>query len=236
MDQVPTIRLEHLTKDQIRAYILADNRLAELAGWDREILATELQYLSVIDAFEITVIGFEVAEIDHIIEEAARRPDPDDDFSADELGPAVTEPGDVWILGKHRLLCGNSLKNDSYVVLMEKRRAGAVFSDPPCNVQINGHAGGNGAIQHREFAMASGEMSEPEFISFLSTALKLLCRYSVDGSVHFICMDWRHLYELLAAGREAYDALLNLCVWAKNAAGIGAPLARKLNLSMGIGK
>lgn len=223
MDQVPTICIEDLTDDEIRAYILADNKLAELAGWDREILAIELQYLCALeDVLDIAVTGFEITEIDQILGEVAKAADPDDDFSTDEQGSPATEPGDLWILDKHRLLCGNALNNDSYSTLMGKQRASVVFSDPPYNVRINGHAGGNGAIQHREFAMASGEMTEPEFISFLSTVLKLFCRYSVNGSVHYICMDWRHLHELLAAGREAYDALINLCVWTKNAAGMGS--------------
>lgn len=223
LETVPTICIEGLSDDEIRAYILADNRLAELAGWDREILAIELQYLSTLENdFDITVIGFEIPEIDLIINEEVKRSDPDDNFSADEQGSHVTDFGDLWILGKHRVLCANALESEFYSLLMEKRRASALFTDPPYNVRINGHAGGNGAIQHREFAMASGEMTEAEFVCFLHTALKLFCRFSDSGSVHYICMDWRHLYELLAAGREVYDALVNLCVWAKDSAGMGS--------------
>jgi len=223
MDQVPTICIEHLAPDQVRAYILADNKLAELAGWDREMLAIELQHLFTLeDVFDIAITGFEVPEIDLILGEGKRKSDPEDDFAADEEGPSVTELGDLWKLGKHRLLCGNALKRDSYSDLMDKRRASAVFTDPPYNVPINGHAGGKGKIQPREFAMAVGEMSEPEFISFLSTVFGWLCRYSADGAVHFIFMDWRHLHEILAAGRQAYDSLLNLCVWSKDAPGMGS--------------
>lgn len=223
-EMVPTILIEHLTPNQIRAYILADNRLAELAGWDQEILAIEFEYLCALgDVLDVTVTGYEVPEIDQILEASPEESeDPEDELPDLPQGPAVTEPGDLWIVGKNRLYCGNALQNDSYSLLMGKRRASAVFSDPPYNVRINGHAGGNGAIQHREFAMASGEMSEPEFISFLSTVFGRFCRYSSDGSVHYIFMDWRHLYELLSAGRQTYDALLNLCVWAKNAGGMGS--------------
>jgi DNA modification methylase len=223
LDQVPTICLEDLTDDQIRAYILADNKLAELAGWDQEILATELEYLYTLeDTLDIAVTGFEVAEIDLILEEGKRTPDPDDDCSAEEEGPSVSEPGDLWRMGKHKVQCGDALSDDSYSILMGKQRVSAVFTDPPYNVRIKGHAGGNGAIQHREFAMASGEMTELEFLSFLSRVLGFSCRYSVDGSVHYICMDWRHLYQVLAAGRDVYDSLLNLCVWSKDAAGMGS--------------
>jgi DNA modification methylase len=104
---------------------------------------------------------------------------------------------------------------------MGSKRAGVVFTDPPWNVAIDGHVCGNGSVRHREFEMASGEMSEPEFISFL-TGLRLLARYSAVGSVHYVCMDWRHMSELLAAGKQVYDSVLNLCVWTKNSGGMGS--------------
>jgi 16S rRNA G966 N2-methylase RsmD len=105
---------------------------------------------------------------------------------------------------------------------MATHRANVVFVDPPYNVPIQGHASGNGSVHHREFAMASGEMNEAEFVAFLSTSLRLLARHSAGGAVHFICIDWRHMGELLAAGRQIYDALLNLCVWTKNNGGMGS--------------
>jgi len=217
---VPTIRLENLSADQIRAYALADNRLAENAGWDKSILAIELQHLLTIENdFEVTITGFEIPEIDLILQEANSKPDSDDVFDIDGAEQIVTQSGDLWLLGKHRILCGNALRQDSYVTLMGSRRAAAVFVDPPYNVPIDGHATGNGSVRHREFQMASGEMSEAEFVAFLTTSLRLLIRYSEGSSVHFICMDWRHMGELLAAGKQIYDALLNLCVWTKNNGG-----------------
>lgn len=222
MEQVPTIRLENLTPEQIRAYILADNKLAENAGWDRSILAIELQHLLTLDEqSDITVTGFEIPEIDLILQEA-QTPDPGDDLPFEVAGPAVTEPGDLWQLGRHRILCGNSLHDDSYKALMGGRRAAVVFADVPYNVPIQGHVCGKGSVQHREFQMVSGEMSEAEFVAFLSTALRLLANHSTPGSVHFICQDWRHMKELLAAGGEAYDSLLNLCVWVKDNGGMGS--------------
>jgi len=223
MHEVPTIRLEGLTADQIRAYIIADNRLAEKAGWDNSILAIELQHLLTIDSdLDVTLTGFEVPEIDLILSQGEVRPDCDDDFDFDRKNQTVCQSGDLWLLGKHRVLCGNSLDESSYRTLMVARRANVVFIDPPYNVPIEGNVSGHGSIHHSEFAMASGEMNEVEFVAFLTTSLRLLARYSTSGSIHFICMDWRHSAELLAAGNQIYEAFLNLCVWVKNNGGIGS--------------
>jgi len=223
MTGVPTIRLESLTETQIRAYVLADNKLAEKAGWDESILAIELQHLLTIDlGFDVTVTGFEVPEIDLIIQEATSKPSADDELESAPAGPPITRPRDLWQLGKHRVLCGNSLEETAYTRLMNGRQADVIFVDPPYNVAIDGHVSGNGSIRHREFQMASGEMSEEEFIRFLTTSLGLLARHSKIGSVHYVCMDWRHTGELLVAGKQCYDSLLNLSVWAKDKGGMGS--------------
>lgn len=225
IDEVPTILLDHLTNDQIRAYIIADNQLALNAGWDKEILAIELEYLLTIENpdLEVTVTGFEVPEIDAILEEARASSDPQDELPealADQ--PAVARPGDLWTLGKHRLFCGSALHKQTYEMLMGTRRAAAVFTDPPYNVKINGHATGNGSIHHREFSMAAGEMTGAEFIAFLDNSLRLMAHFSAANSLHYVCIDWRHLPELLAAGKQNYEELVNLCVWAKDNAGMGS--------------
>jgi DNA modification methylase len=137
-------------------------------------------------------------------------------------GPPVSRIGDLWILGQNRVLCASSLEAASYQILMQGKRATMVFTDPPYNVAIEGHVGGKGAIQHREFTMASGEMTEDQFTEFLAQACKLLAANSIDGSLHFVCMDWRHVSELLSAGKQAYTELKNLCVWAKDNAGMGS--------------
>jgi DNA modification methylase len=223
MERVPTIQLENLNEDQIRAYVLADNRLAEKAGWDQNILAIELQHLLTIDSdFDVTITGFEVPEIDLILEESNSKPDTDDIFAVPDTGPPVTQSNDLWMLGKHRILCSNSMAKASYDVLMVRQRADVVFSDPPYNVAIDGNVSGKGAVHHREFAMASGELTEAEFIAFLARTLGHLVRYSRNRSVHFICMDWRHIGELCTAGRQIYDELLNVCVWVKDNAGMGS--------------
>jgi DNA modification methylase len=225
IDEVPTIQIEHLNQNQLRAYVLADNRLAEKAGWDKSILAIELQYLINLDTnFDVTLTGFDVPEIDLIIEEAnsGSKPDQDDQFVIPGTSSAISHAGDLWLLGRHRLLCGNSLEGRCFELLMGSQRADVVFTDPPYNVPIDGHATGNGSVHHPDFAMASGEMNEAEFIDFLTMSFRLLARHSRRGSVHFVCMDWRHMGELLSAGKQIYGKLLNLCVWAKDNAGMGS--------------
>jgi DNA modification methylase len=226
LDQVPTVRLSAMSEAEIRAYVIADNRLAENAGWNRALLGLELQYLTELEIdFDVTVTGFDLPEIDLLIGElslSANDNDPADALVAVAAGPAVTHPGDVWQIGRHRLICGDSTKAETYQQLLGDVRAQMVFTDPPYNVPIAGHVGGLGAIQHREFAMASGEMSQAEFTAFLQSVFGHLATYSVDGAIHFQCMDWRHVAEILAAGTAAYSELKNICVWAKNNGGMGS--------------
>ena len=221
MSEVPTILLTHLTKDQIRAYVIADNQLALNAQWDASILAIELQHLLTVETdFDITITGFEVPEIDLILQRASEVRDQEDPVDASQADPAVSELGDLWALGHHRIYCGNSLLETSFACLLDGRQADMVLCDPPYGVPILGHV--TSATKHREFAMGCGEMTSEEFIQFLSQALQLLARHSKNGSVHFIFMSWHHLQELLVAGRQVYAALLNIVVWAKDRAGMGS--------------
>jgi len=179
--------------------VIADNRLAEKAGWDDETLAIELQALIALD-FDVELTGFETAEIDLLIEglEAPGVQDGGDRIpEAGDLGPPVSRPGDLWLLGPHRLLCADATEAGSYARLMAGERARMAFTDPPYNVPVDGHVCGLGRVRHAEFAMASGEMSEAQFTRFLETVLGHLAAHSVDGAMHFVCMDWRHLFELL---------------------------------------
>ena len=226
ISHIPTIVLEGLTEAQLRTYMLADNRLAEMAKWDKELVALELEYINELDlALDLTLSGFETPEIDLLLDGPATK---SSDPAADKL-PAmdfktapVTQPGDIWILGDHRLLCGDATLSASVEKLMGGYKAAMTFIDPPYNVPIDGHVCGLGAVRHREFAMASGEMSEAEFIEFLTKSFRVLANYSKDGSIHFACIDWRHLYEALAAGRTTFDDVLNLCVWTKSNGGMGS--------------
>jgi DNA modification methylase len=223
MVEVPCLRLERMTPEQKRAYALADNKLALNAGWDEEVLGEELKDLVALDLdFDIGITGFTIAEVDNLIEELA----PEESGAPEEdnlpLKPRTRcRPGDLWQLGPHRLICGNALEGATVAALMEGDRAQMVFTDPPYNVPIMGHVGGSGAIKHREFAMAAGEMTSTEFTAFLRTAFERLVTVSVDGSIHFICMDWRHMGEMLAAGTGLYVELKNLIVWAKDNGGMG---------------
>ena len=226
LESIPAIRLDHLTPDEIRAYVIADNKLALNAGWDEETLAIELQHLIGADiAYDVEITGFETAEIDFLIEgQAAHVEDSSDEIvpSAEISQPAVSRAGDVWQLGEHRLLCADARKASSYDLLLGGEHAELVFTDPPYNVPIERNVCGLGSVHHREFAMACGEMSRQEYEAFLNQVFRLLAKHSIDGSIHFICMDWRHMGEILAAGCDAYSNLKNLCVWAKTNAGMGS--------------
>lgn len=224
LQQVPVIYLDHLSPDQIKAFSIADNRLSEMSSWDENLLAIQLKELSEVDlGFDIEATGFTVGEIDLYIEGLDAAEDPDDEPEVIvKAGDAVTQLGDLWLLGEHRLYCGNSQDERSFEYLMHGKLAGIAVTDPPYNVKVDGHVGGKGKIKHREFAMASGEMSEGEFTAFLKNTFDLLVQYSEQGSVHTIFMDWRHLPEIIEAGKASYAAMLNICVWVKNQAGMGS--------------
>src|ERR1700730_7308754 len=223
----PTLCLDHLTPAQARAFMIADNRLTEIAIWDDRLLAEQLRDLSLSGLdFSLEVTGFEMGEIDLRIASLddlrVGDEDPADVLPEVAVGPPVSKLGDLWLLGRNRLLCGSALGAASFPAVLRKESATMVFTDPPYNVEIDGHASGLGAIHHRPFPMASGEMDKAEFTAFLAQACRNLAAFSAAGSLHFICMDWRHLDELLVAGAEAYGELKNLCVWVKDNAGMGS--------------
>ena len=225
--EVPVIQLEHLSPEQARAFAIADNKLTENARWDDTLLGEIFADLASLDlSFDLEVTGFSMGEIDLRIEGLDGTSGSPDSAETVELPSptqlAITQPGDLWELGDHRILCANSLETASYAQLLEGRQAELVFSDPPFNVPIDHHVTGNGKTQHREFAMASGEMSSVEFTQFLHKAMGLLATHSRNGSIHFLCIDWRHLTEILAAGSQVYTELKNLCVWVKDKGGMGS--------------
>lgn len=223
LPQVPVIRLEHLSTAQKKAYRIADNKLAELGTWSIENLQLEFQELEKLDLdFSLGITGFDMGDIDLILEGKEAKADPKANnipFIPDN--EVVTREGDIWILGEHRIICGNSLQKETLSPLMEDKKADMVFTDPPYNVKINGHVCGAGNVQHKEFKFASGEMTVEEFTQFLKTSFELLCMFSKDGSLHYICMDWRHIKEIMMAA-EVYDQFKNLCVWRKDNAGMGS--------------
>lgn len=220
----PVLIAADWSKAQVRAYRLADNRLAELASWDDELLAIELSALIELDEMPIEVLGWETAEIDLITDGDPKSSESIDPADAIPEPPSVpvSRAGDLWLLGTHRLLCGSSLEAEAWSRLMDGSVGAMVFTDAPYNVPVSGHICGLGKMQHAEFAMASGEMSRSEFTSFLGTAVRLLSANIREGAVLDLCMDWRHLPELLSAIDANNLALLNLCVWNKTNGGMGS--------------
>jgi DNA modification methylase len=224
LNEVPVITLPDLTDAQKRALMLADNKIAGNAGWDRERLAIEIPELSKlleIEGLDIALTGFEIPEIDQLIVDFDdKNVDPDDEFEH-QSGLPVTKVGDLWILDQHRLLCGNARSKKGLDCLMDGQTASMAFLDPPYNVAVSAVVG-RGKTKHREFSEASGEQSEQEFIEFLSATLGNAARVSSAGSLHFVCMDWRHVGELLSCGRIVYSQHINTVIWVKTNAGQGS--------------
>ena len=219
---IPTVRVGHLTPERKRAFALADNRLAELSHWDDEVLKVELDELFAMELdFQIEVTGFDTLDLDRL-DKPAKAVKPEVVPPVDLDRPVVTQPGDLWQLGPHRLFCGSALEEASYQHLLGEDRAQMVFTDPPYNVPVDGHVSGLGAVKHAEFLMASGEMTEKEFTTFLHDSLKQLAVFSTNGAVHYVCMDWRHVGELTAAAAGVYSEQKNLIVWNKTNAGMGS--------------
>lgn len=222
--EVPVLRLSHLSAEERRAYVLADNKLALNAGWDHELLSLELQALIDLE-FDVTVTGFSLAEIDLTLDRA-QEASSDAPDGADRVPPlqehAVTRTGDLWQLGRHRLLRGDARAAADVERLVGAGRVDLVFTDPPYNVPVQGHVSGLGRTQHREFAFASGEMSEAEFTEFLRTTLGNAAAVAKEGAIAFVCMDWRHMRELMTAADMVFSELKNLCVWNKTNGGMGS--------------
>lgn len=222
LDVIPSIRLTHLTDAQKRAYRIADNKLTENGDWDIDLLKLEFKDLDELDLnFDLDITGFDNQEIDLLFnppKTVDRKLNKIPYLSEEDV---ISQKGDIWQLGKHRIICGDSLEKSTFEALLEGKKADMIFTDPPYNVKITGHVCGNGGVQHKEFAMASGEMSEDEFTQFLKTNFSLLCEFSKDGSLHYVCMDWRHIEEICKAGHQ-YNELKNLCIWNKTNAGMGS--------------
>lgn len=224
LTQVPTVCFEHLTPLQKRAYLIADNKIAEEAGWDRELLAIELGTLTELlplEGLDVSITGFAVPEVDTILNDMSSSKPPGEEALPSLPRKAVAQKGDLWLLGKHRLLCGDAQNSKNFTHLLNGASAAAVFCDPPYNVRVSS-IGGRGRIQHKEFAFASGEMNSDQFRRFLSKTLTNGIHVSKSGAVHFVCMDWRHIDDLIAVGRKIFGTMLNLAVWNKSNAGQGS--------------
>ncbi len=224
MTKVPVIELHHLSPAQIKALRIADNKLALNAHWDERLLGESFLEIKELDLeFDLNLTGFALPEIDLAIQGLkSSNSTPAEEVEDSTTGAPVCRPGDLWNCGDHRVFCGDATHEVSFQALMESKLANLVFVDPPYNVSVDGHVSDNGRTKHREFAQASGELSREEFTSFLSAACSPLQKHSVNGSIHFICMDWRHTAELLAAGNQIYTELKNINVWVRSNAGMGS--------------
>ena len=219
LERAPVIRLSHLNEAERRALRLADNKIALNSGWDNDLLRVELTALSAANSgVALDVLGFSTAEIDIRLADPEH---PDDEVVLATKAEPSVKSGDIYVLGDHRIGCGDC-RDPVFMrrVMGTGVTADVAFLDVPYNVKIKGHA--NVDSKHEEFAMASGEMSPEAFAGFLADALGGCAKVSRDGSVHFVCMDWRHGAELERVGANVYGKLLNVCVWNKSNAGMGA--------------
>jgi DNA modification methylase len=226
LSELSAVVVEGLSPGKKRALMLADNKITENAGWDREVLALELSELSEIlleDKLDMSITGFAAAEIDLLVDDhQGGASHPVDDIDPNLITTkSTTVPGDLWLLGRHRLLCGDARTSVDVQRLIDGELASMAFLDPPYNVQIKSVVG-RGKIKHKEFAMASGELSSPQFTAFLAETFDQAASASKNGAVHYICMDWRHLRELFDAGAKIFGEPLNVAVWVKSNAGQGS--------------
>ncbi len=230
LEQIPIVRLAHLNEAEKRAYRIADNKLTENGLWNEDLLKlefSEIEKLSLdLDTeLSLDITGFSLPEVDVLLDDGKKEHKISETLNTEPYVPEneiISKPGDIWCLGQHRIICGNSLDDETFIKLMNGKKANMVLQDPPYNVSINGHVGGNGKIKHKEFAFASGEMSDQEFISFLEKNFALCIKYSQQGSLHFNYMDWRHAFHILEAANKTFSSFVNLCVWDKGTGGMGS--------------
>jgi 16S rRNA G966 N2-methylase RsmD len=222
LPEVPAVTITDLDEPKLRMLRLALNRLSEDSRWDLEALRLEFSdILEISGEIDLRISGFEMGEIDVAFEGSGS--DEEDDLPAlNETSTPVTKPGDLWLLGEHRILCANALMSESYARLLGDERAQMIFTDPPWNTPIAGHVSGLGSTKHGDFAMGCGEMPAAEFEAFLRATLGHAARHSDDGSIHFVCMHWGKIRELLAAAADLFSETKNLCVWSKTNAGMGS--------------
>lgn len=228
LSSVPVIIVDHLTESERRALVIADNKIAQNSGWDSELLALELgeltELLPEIDVdLDISITGFETAEIDLLLDDhEGVSPDPADQVNLEPDSTVVSRKGDIWSLGKHRIMSGDARSSQSMALLIGDKKAGLVSSDAPYNVPVQGHVGGRGKIQHEEFAFASGEMSRKQYRKFLKNSIKVMADAAMDGALIYLFIDWRHVEDMIAVGGKLGLELKNVCVWAKTTPGQGS--------------
>ena len=223
LKKIPVLRISGLSEKQKKTYRIADNKIALMSSWDKIGLKSELEDL-VLESVELEDTGFTTGETDLILDEPANehKPDKSELLGEDLDAPFVARKGDIWAMGDHKLICGDSLKRKTFDRLMGDEKANLIVTDPPYNVGISGHVCGSGKIKHDEFAMASGEMTPEEFTAFLEKAIHRMARFSKSAATAFYFMDWRHMREIMDAAQPVYGPLKQLCVWVKDNGGMGS--------------
>ena len=223
-ENIPILCISHLSETDIKTLRIAYDRLAEEAEWDKENLRLEFEELQIlIPDIDLTITAFDMPEIEAVLNlDLLEDTDPLNDIPEIDESLSRVQHGDLYQLDKHRLYCGDALDEQSYETLLGDKKVDMVFTDAPYNVKIDGHVGNSGNVQHREFKMASGEMSVDEFTAFLTQAHHNMAHACRDGALIFSCMDWRHIEEMMTACRKNKLDFKNLCVWAKDNGGMGS--------------
>lgn len=223
LQQIPCIEVGHLSEEQTRFLALTMNRTGETGEWCTDGLRIEILELEAYN-FDLSNIGFSLPELDLIKldptpHEAAGLLDSIPDFSL----TTVTRLDDCWQLGEHRLICGDARDFETYKRLLKSELAACVFSDPPYNCKIAGNVSGLGKVKHGEFAMASGELSDPEFGKFLSDYLTCAMNACAERSVIFSFMNWREYPLLTTSAATVGLKQIAAVVWDKGSGGMGSP-------------
>lgn len=230
MDKIPVVRLTHLNEFEKKAYRIADNKLSELGKFDTDMLKLEFSDIEALaielgEELSLDVTGFDLKDIDVIMNEDKSEEAKSNEklenipyISEDEI---ITQPGDIWYIGRHCIICGDALQKDTYKKLLDDEKAQIVFTDSPYNISVS-KIGGKGKVKHSEFKMGVGELSSEQFTDFLKKIMENLCEYSEENSVHYLCMDWRNVFEMMSASKDVYSKMLNLLVWAKTNGGQGS--------------
>lgn len=228
-EEIPVIRKQFKSDADRRAFALADNRVAELSTWNMDLVTSELNILFE-SGYDIGITGFKTADLDIALADDVINREPEAAEAPNPAAKAITRPDDRWTIGPHSLYCGTSSLAFSFEQLLGDEVADIVFSDPPFNVPIDRHVSGLGKHKHREFGEASGEKTPAEFMQFLRGGFRNCVHFSKNGSIHYHCMDWRHIREILDAADGVYTEFKQLAVWNKDNAGMGSFYRSKYEL------
>jgi DNA modification methylase len=218
LDEVPIILESFATEADRRAFILTHNRLAEDSSWDMKLVQAELKFL-LAQHYDFEITGFSTNDLDFAFVTESD-PKKDEVIVPNAWARAVSRMGDRWAVGPHVIVCGDSLEPFSYDLALGGKLADAVFSDPPYGVSVSNHV--TTTNRFREFAMMSGKQTEAELTAFFRRVFRNCVQYSRPASIHFQCIDWRHVREMIDAAEGVYTEFKNICVWDKGVPALGS--------------